>query len=127
MDKNDEQIKKNMKTANLWVFVKWEPSSTESLKASRHYALWEKAIDNPEKLTREEKDWLAAKFIECGSMNIVKLGGWAMCFPTAKKYLVQDKYDMRSWRMYSAFNKTSLRKALYGACGQIAEYPEKGR
>lgn len=129
MNKNDEQqIKENMKTANLWVFVNWEPASHESLKASKAYALWEKSIDDPKSLTREEKDWLADKFIDSAysaSGNCIPSGGWMMRFPTAKRYLVQDAYSTRDYRVYYAFDKTSLRSRLGREAGVILEYPAK--
>lgn len=124
-----EQVKVNpVKNANLWVFVNWEPSSMEKLKASKAYQLWEKSIDDPKSLTRDEKDWIAREFtgnIHNCSGNCIPLGGWMMRFPTAKKYLVQDRYSMRNFRVYYAFDKTSLRKALGSGAGKILEYPEK--
>ena len=114
-----------MKTANLWVFVKWEPQPIENVKQSRAYMLWEKSIKNPKSLTRDEKDWLAEKFNgSCYNTegNCIPLGGWMMRFPTAKKYLVQDKYEYKRYTLRYAFDKTSLRKALYGEAGEILEY-----
>ena len=119
-----------MKTANLWVFVNWEPSTIEALKASRAYRLWEKSITNPKSLTRDEKDWLADQFMSStynASGNCIPVGGWMMRFPTAKKYLVQNAYSMRDFRVYYAFDKTSLRNRLGREAGTILEYPEKSK
>ena len=120
-----EEIEK-IKMSNLWVFTRWEPATLESIKSSKAYQLWEKSINDPKSLTRDEKDWLAEKFIDStynSSGNCIPLGGWMMRFPTAKKYLVQNAYSMRQFRVYYAFDKTSLRKYLKSEAGEIFEYP----
>ena len=126
MNISEQQRIENMKTANIWVFVNWEPQSFENIKGSRTYVLWEKSITDPGTLTREEKDWLAAEFVRCsvtyGSGNVICLGGWAMRFPTARKFLVNYKYDGGTWHEKYAFDKTSLRKALYQV-NHIMEFP----
>lgn len=119
-----------MKMSNLWVFGEWKPASIESLKASKAYTLWEKSIADPKSLARDEKDWLASQFIDStynSAGNCIALGGWMMRFPTAKKYLVQNAYSMRDYRVYYAFDKTSLRNRLGREAGIILEYPEKSK
>jgi len=114
-----------VKTANLRAFVQ-EPCTMEQLKASKAYILWEKSIDTPNKLTRAEKDWLAGEFMSNvfnRKQNVIHLGGWELTFPTAKHYLVQDEPGSRTWREYRAFDKTSLREALYGI-GKIMDFPD---
>ena len=114
-----------IKIANLRTFVQ-EPCSMEQLKASKAYILWEKSIDTPNKLTRAEKDWLARNFTDnvfCRKQNVIHIGGWELTFPTAKHYLVQEEPGSRTWREYRAFDKTSLREAMYGI-GKIMEFPD---
>lgn len=117
-----------LKTANLWVFVQHEPMPIDNVKKSKAYTLWEKSIASPKSFTRDEKDWIAENFIQSSygaQGNCIALGGWMMRFPTAKKYLVQDEYSPRNYRVYYAFDRTSLRKALMNRRGVILEYPEK--
>lgn len=114
-----------VKAANLRAFVQ-EPCATEQLKASKAYILWEKSIDTPNKLTRAEKDWLAREFtgnVFNRKQNVIHIGGWELTFPTAKRYLVQEEPGSRTWREYGAFDKTSLREALYGI-GRITDFPD---
>lgn len=115
-----------VKTANLRAFVQ-EPCTVEQLKASKAYILWEKSIDTPSKLTRAEKDWLAREFtsnVFNRKQNVIHLGGWELTYPTTKHYLVQDEPGSRTWREYRAFDKTSLREALYGI-GKIMDFPNE--
>lgn len=115
-----------VKTANLRAFVQ-EPCTMEQLKASKAYILWEKSIDTPSKLTRAEKDWLVREFtsnVFNRKQNVIHLGGWELTYPTAKHYLVQDEPGSRTWREYKAFDKTSLREALYGI-GKIMDFPNE--
>lgn len=114
-----------VKTANLRAFVE-KPCTMEQLKASKAYILWEKSIDTPSRLTRAEKDWLAREFtsnVFNRKPNVIHLGGWELTYPTAKHYLVQDEPGSRTWREYRAFDKTSLREALYGI-GKIMDFPD---
>lgn len=121
--KNNKIDTEAVKTANLRAFVQ-EPCTMEQLKASKAYILWEKSIDTPSGLTRAEKDWLAREFnVFSGRQNVIHIGGWELTFPTAKHYLVQDGPGSRTWREYKAFDKTSLREALYGI-GKIMEFPD---
>lgn len=124
--KNNKIDTEAVKTANLRAFVQ-EPCTMEQLKASKAYILWEKSIDTPSKLTRAEKDWLAREFasnVFNRKQNVIHLGGWELTFPTAKHYLVQDEPGSRTWREYKAFDKTSLREALYGI-GKIMDFPNE--
>lgn len=114
-----------VKAASLRAFVQ-EPCSKEQLKASKAYILWEKSIDTPNRLTRAEKDWLARKFtsnVFNRKPNVIHIGGWELTYPTAKRYLVQEEPGSRTWREYRAFDKTSLREAIYGI-GKIIEFPD---
>lgn len=124
--KTDNKISPEaVKAANLRAFVQ-EPCAMEQLKASKAYILWEKSIDAPNRLTRDEKDWLARSFTDnvfSSKQNVIHIGGWELTFPAAKHYLVQDEPGSRTWREYRAFDKTSLREALYGI-GKIMDFPD---
>ena len=126
--KSAEQINKErietMKRVNLYPFVD-KPCDIEQLKASKAYILWEKSIEDPKSLTRDEKDWLASKFNEQTFYTVgngISNMGWRLIFPTAKKYLVQDDYDCRKYRIYYGFDKTSVREATGNKKGEILEY-----
>lgn len=113
-----------MKTVNLYPFTD-SPCPVDELKGSKAYKLWEKSIENPKSLTRDEKDWLAEKFNEQTFYTVgngISNMGWRLIFPTAKKYLVQDDYDCRKYRIYYGFDKTSVRNATYSKRGEIIEY-----
>jgi hypothetical protein len=80
------------------------------------YKVKEKLV-NGEKLTREEKD----RIVSSSHFNkgLLKYGGWCFSFtPYMKTYLVKQ-YDR--WEEYKAFDKTSLRKILYGTIQKIVE------
>lgn len=122
MDNNKIAIIKNQ---NKWVFTKWDPISAEGLHACKAFILWEKSIENPKALTREEKDWIARQFNSCTYFphsSVICVGGWALKFPTVKKYLVNFKDDRSSWYEYYAFDKMSLRHALLNV-KHIMEFP----
>lgn len=114
-----------IKVANRRPFVS-EYTPIDTVKFTKAYTLWEKSIDTPNKLTRAEKDWLAKNFTDNvfnRKQNVIHIGGWELTFPTTKHYLVQDEPGSRTWREYRAFDKTSLREALYGI-GKIIDFPD---
>ncbi len=115
-----------LRLANIFPFVE-KPCEFESLKASKAYVLWEKSVTDPKSLTREDKDWLFEQFcynVRTDSPNVIHVGGWRIAYPTAKRFLVQSADNWRNWRLYMAFDKTSVRRFLKG-CGEIMEYPKK--
>lgn len=115
-----------LRLANIFPFVE-KPCGFDEMKASKAYVLWEKSVTDSKSLTREEKDWLFEQFcynVRSSNANVIHVGGWSIAFPTAKKFLVQSPDNWRNWRMYMAFDKTSIRSFLRG-CGEIMEYPKK--
>ena len=71
-----------------------------------------------EKLTREEKDWVAEKlaFSIYGKTSIPCMG-WMFSFREyLTRYLVKQYGE---WREFWAFDKTSIRHALYGRIDEI--------
>lgn len=115
-----------LRLVNIFPFVD-EPRNFEEVKASKAYVLWEKSVTDPKSLTREEKDWLFEQFCyntRTDAPNVIHVGGWRIAYPTAKKFLVQSADSWRNWRLYMAFDKTSVRRFIRG-CGEIMEYPKK--
>ena len=114
-----------LRLANIFPFVE-NPCGFDEVKVSKAYVLWEKSVTDPKSLTREEKDWLFEQFcynVRTDAPNVIHVGGWRIAYPTAKRFLVQDRYNWRSWRDYAAFDRTSTRRFLRG-CGEIIEYPK---
>lgn len=115
-----------LRLANIFPFVE-RPCGFDEMKASKAYVLWEKSVTDPKSLTREEKDWLFEQFcynVRTDAPNVIHIGGWRIAYPTAKKFLVQSADSWRNWRLYMAFDKTSVRRFLRG-CGEIMDYPKK--
>lgn len=114
------------------MYYKFNPDSNyteEQLKQTQFFALYEKAMNTPEKLTRDEKDYIF-KNTEHG---VHKCMGWCLVFETMKTYLVRFKethcvYPL--WHEYKAYDKTSIRTAYKWVCtiGIIVELTinEKG-
>lgn len=97
-------------------FVNWDVQPLSSFKDTLVYKVKEKLI-NGERLTREEKDNIVSSMLF--NNGCIKLGGWCFSFtPYMKTYLVKQ-YDR--WVEYKAFDKTSLRKILYGTIQKIVE------
>ncbi len=97
-------------------FVSWDVQPLSSFKDTLVYKVKEKLI-NGERLTREEKDNIVSSMLF--KNGYIKLGGWCFSFtPYMKTYLVKQ-YDR--WEEYKAFDKTSLRKILYGTTQKIVE------
>lgn len=112
----------DLRQRHVYPFVD-EPRPMEELKRSKAYVLWEKSVTDPKSLTRPEKDWLAKEFIgSMGLPNAISVGGWRIVFPTAKKYLLQDQYDTRGYRVYYGFDRASVRTATYNTRGEIVEH-----
>lgn len=116
-----------MKIGNLYPFVD-DPCETWYIKNSGMYELWEKSIVDPKSLTRGEKDEIARRFasqVYYTGGNGIAVRGWLFIFPTAKKYLVQDEDNPRSYYAYYGFDKTSVHKATMNRHGEIIECKEK--
>lgn len=101
-------------------FVNWEVPALGTLKDSKVYQVKERLL-NGQKLTREEKDWLADKLaVGHGS---IKLQGWSFDFYSLLKRFIVRYYD--SWYSYYAPDKTSLRRALGSGVKEIYEIPNR--
>ncbi|MDO5615554.1 MAG: molybdenum ABC transporter ATP-binding protein [Cruoricaptor ignavus] len=98
-------------------FVNWEVPPLELLKSSVVYKLRLKVI-NGEKLTREEKNWIAEN-VNTNSYfnNAVPLRGYRFDFSQILNTYVVQQYNR--WQEYNAPDKTSLRAMLYGKIQKI--------
>ena len=85
-------------------FVQWDVPELDGLKDSKVYRLRER-LNNGDKLTREEKNWLTRNVWECCRFRrgIVKQYG----------HITE----------YYAIDKTALRSMLYGRIEVIVEVP----
>ena len=116
-----------LRKVSIFPFVE-KPCEFDKIKTSKAYILWEKSVTDPESLTREEKDWLFEQFCyQSCYTETIRIGGWRITYPTAKMFLVQSADSRREWRLYSAFDKTSIRNhfKFAGGCGEIIEYTKK--
>lgn len=103
-------------------FVKWDINPLETLKDSTVYRLKVKAMGG-QKMTREEKDWLARNLaLSTYGRSAIALMGWMFNFyGYVNRYLVKQ---YNSWTEYYAPDRTSLRKALYGRIQELHELPK---
>lgn len=104
-----------------WKFVKWDVPSLETLKDTKVYQIKEKVV-NKIPLNKEEKDWVVQKTLDNAyyrRMGVVCLQGWAFDFSSAMKTFLVEQYGQ--WTEYKSFDKTSLRKNLYGRIEIIVE------
>ena len=97
-------------------FVSWDVLPLNNFQGTLEYKVKVKLI-NGEKLTRSEKNNIVSSpFFRDG---YIKIGGWCFSFaPYMKTYLVKQH---GRWKEYKAFDKTSLRKLLYGTIQKIVE------
>ena len=97
-------------------FVSWDVQPLSNFKDTFVYKVKEKLI-NGKRLTREEKDRIVSS--SCFNKGLLEYGGWCFSFtPYLKTYLVKQ---YGGWEEYKAFDKTSLRKILYGTIQKIVE------
>lgn len=97
-------------------FVNWDVKPLDNFKDTMPYIVKLKLLQR-KRITREEKDRIVSStFCQNG---IFKLGGWAFDFRGYMKTYLVKQYDM--WHEYRAFDKTSLRKILYGTIQCIVE------
>ena len=108
-----------MRTAIATKFVAWEVPSLENLQGSKVYGLRTK-LNNGEKLSREEKDWLTEKVnSNTYFKNAVPLQGWRFDFSDVLRTYLVSQYGQ--WTEYKATDKTGLRRYLYGRIDRIVE------
>ena len=108
-----------MRTAIATKFVTWEVSSLENLQGSKVYGLRTK-LNNGEKLSREEKDWLTRNVnSNTYFKSAVPLQGWMFDFSDILRTYIVKQYG--HWAEYKATDKTALRSFLYGRIDSIVE------
>lgn len=100
-------------------FVKWDVPELEKLKDSKVYKLRER-LDNGDKLSREDKNWLTRNVRECGYFRrSIALMGYRFDFSDVlKRYFVKQHGYIAE---YYAIDKTALRSTLYGRIEDIVE------
>ena len=93
-------------------FVQWDVPELEKLKDSKVYKLRER-LDNGDKLSREEKNWLTRNVKECCHFKRgIALMGYRFDFSDVlKRYFVKQHGHIAE---YYAIDKTALRSVLYG-------------
>lgn len=102
-----------------WKFNEQATSKLEDFKGAKVYELRRK-LDNGEKLSREEKNWIAEKLnTNCYSRTGIPLMGWMFSFrDVVKRYWVQQYGQI--FERY-AMDKTSIRATTYGRIDKIVE------
>ena len=108
-----------MRTAIATKFVAWEVPSLENLQGSRVYGLRTK-LNNGEKLSREEKDWLTRNVnSNTYFKRTVPLMGYRFDFSDIlKRYFIKQYGHIAE---YYAVDKTALRTFLCGRIDEIIE------
>ena len=108
-----------MRTAIATKFVAWEVPSLENLQGSKVYGLRTK-LNNGEKLSREEKDWLTRNVnSNTYFKSAILLQGWMFDFSDILRTYIVKQYG--HWAEYKATDKTALRSFLYGRIDSIVE------
>ncbi|GAA6257208.1 hypothetical protein F070042J6_30600 [Bacteroides sp. f07] len=108
-----------MRTAIATKFVTWEVPSLENLQRSKVYGLRTK-LNNGEKLSREEKDWLTRNVnSNTYFKGAVPLQGWKFDFSDILRTYIVKQYGY--WAEYKATDKTALRSFLHGRIDSIVE------
>ena len=102
-------------------FVQGDVEPLENLKNLLVYKAKEKLLSG-QKLTREEKDKIVSSCF-CNNYGVYQIRGWAFHFHGFMKTYLVKQYGR--WSEYKAFDKTSLRKRLYGTIQCIASFDEK--
>lgn len=102
-------------------FVQWDVPELDNLKDSKVYRLRERLNDG-DKLTREEKNWLTRNVWECRRFRRgIALGGYLFDFSDVlKRYFVKQYGHIAE---YYAIDKTALRSMLNGRIEVIVEVP----
>ena len=108
-----------MRTAIATKFVAWEVPSLENLQGSKVYGLRTK-LNNGEKLSREEKDWLTRNVnSNTYFKRTVPLMGYRFDFSDIlKRYFIKQYGHIAE---YYAVDKTALRTFLCGRIDEIIE------
>lgn len=102
-----------------WKFNEQATSKLEDLKGAKVYELRLK-LNNGEKLSREEKNWIAEKLnTNSYSRTGIPLMGWMFSFRDVVKPYWVKQYGQISERY--AMDKTSIRATTYGRIDKIVE------
>ena len=104
-----------------WKFSEGATDNVENFVGSKVFEI-RKKLDNGEKLTREEKNWVTEKLHNnLFYKTAIPLMGWAFSFDdVVKKYWV-SQYGHITERY--AMDKTSIRATTYGRIDRIVEIP----
>ena len=101
---------------------KFNPSSDatlESLASSRPYVLREK-INRGEKLSADEKFYIARECKSCTFFNDgIAFLGWCFDFSDVLQRFLVNQYG--NWFEVYAFNKTQVKKLVYGKIDEIVQ------
>lgn len=104
-----------------WKFSERATDNVEDFEGAKVYEI-RKKLDVGNKLSREEKNWVAEKLNNnLYSKTAIPLMGWLFSFDdVVKKYWVKQ-YGQITERY--AMDKTSIRATTYGKIDQIVEIP----
>lgn len=101
----------------IYKFVKWDVPALEKLQDSKVYQL-RKKIDNGEKLSRDEKNWITEQ-CNCNSYSRygIPLQGWMFSFADVLKtfWVKQHGYISEC----TGIDKTAIRQTTYGRIDNI--------
>lgn len=102
-----------------WKFNPDAKSKLEDFKGAKVYEI-RKKLDNGEKLSREEKNWIAEKLrFNMYSSTAIPLMGWLFSFSDVVKRYWVLQYGHISERY--AMDKTSIRATTFGRIDKIVE------
>ena len=114
---NSNQLKQKTIMKGVYKFNPSANATLESLQNSRPYILREK-INNGEKLTADDKRYIAKSCMECAFFDTsIALMGWCFDFSDVLSRFLINSYG--SWSRVYAFNKTQVRKIVYGKIHEI--------
>lgn len=100
-------------------FVSWHIQPLADYTNTTAFQLRSK-LNNGEKMTRAEKDWLAQNVKSNGIFKRAEpVGGYCFDFSDVLHSFIVKQYG--KWTEYQAPDKTSLHKILYGTIEQIIE------
>ena len=101
-----------------WKFNLKTTVNLEDFKGAKVYELRRK-IDNGEKLTRDEKNWITEKLNNMYSKTCIPLMGWLFSFEdVVKRYWILQYGQI--FERYG-IDKTSIRATTYGKIDKIVE------
>lgn len=100
-------------------FVRGNVQPLENFAKSWVYLIREQ-LNRGERLTREQKNWLAERLNHNSYFRTaIPLGGYRFDFSDITRKFLVKQYG--SWYEYAAPDKTSLRSILHGRVTQIVE------